>query len=441
MEHMCIGIILVFGVFVLSVQSLRYHCDPGQTTVITRQTSGTIQTVESSKTFYGNNLECSWIIDGGPNTRIQLNVTGVDLQWAPTYTLCTDYDNLQIRDGNTSSAKSLIAICGSINPYEVVSSRQYIHMTFRSNEKNFYDHTGVTLNFKVFCKQATGRECPEGWRELNDNCYKIETRTQADWNKAQTLCGYSQSNLVTIETDRVFDFIQDFGKRIQLQSAWIGLNDVATENTKLVFRLIRIVWLMILIEDYGFPNIVQEIKCPLFASVIKCDHYIIVHVLINFHEWIGNTEIYMLPEEKVEKGKQKEQKTSSTSIALAVILGILVGIVVIIGVIMWYCFCILKRHERQPSQSYTTESENLSPISQRQEAAPRRNRASRNVPPPTYNEAVSNDVIKKVFTHNRFHTSPVLSLHINFIPKTIMMKVTYVFLEKDVLASRKRIDV
>ncbi|KAJ8302629.1 hypothetical protein KUTeg_019025, partial [Tegillarca granosa] len=192
--------------------------------------AGTIQTVESSKTFYGNNLECSWIIDGGANTRIQLNVTGVDLQWAPTYTLCTDYDNLQIRDGNTSSAKSLIAICGSINPYEVVSSRQYIHMTFRSNEKNFYDHTGVTLNFKVFCKQATGRECPEGWRELNDNCYKIETRTQADWNKAQTLCGYSQSNLVTIETDRVFDFIQDFGKRIQLQSAWIGLNDVATEN-------------------------------------------------------------------------------------------------------------------------------------------------------------------------------------------------------------------
>lgn len=67
--------------------------------MISGQTTGTIQTVESSQTFYGNNLRCSWIINGGANTRIQLNVTGVDLQWAPTYTLCTDYDNLQIRDG------------------------------------------------------------------------------------------------------------------------------------------------------------------------------------------------------------------------------------------------------------------------------------------------------------------------------------------------------
>lgn len=79
---------------------------------------------------------------------------------------------------------------------------------------------------------------------------------------------------------------------------------------------------------------------------------------------------------------------------LAVILGILVGIVVIIGIVMWYCFCILKRHERQPTRSNTTETDHLSNTSQRQRPTAPGDIEIGMVTPPSYDEAMNHDVIK-----------------------------------------------
>ena len=50
--------------------------------------------------LYGNNYKCSWMIDAGEFKKIKLTILSTDLQWAPTYTTCAGYDNLEIIEGN-----------------------------------------------------------------------------------------------------------------------------------------------------------------------------------------------------------------------------------------------------------------------------------------------------------------------------------------------------
>ena len=64
------------------------------------ETEGLIVTRKQGESQYGDNYKCKWLIDAGENMRLKLTVLSTDLEWAPTYTTCSGYDNLQIIEGN-----------------------------------------------------------------------------------------------------------------------------------------------------------------------------------------------------------------------------------------------------------------------------------------------------------------------------------------------------
>ena len=65
------------------------------------ETEGTIITRNQGESTYGNNVNCMWLIDAGVGKQIKLSIISTDLEWAPTYTTCSGYDNLQIVEGIT----------------------------------------------------------------------------------------------------------------------------------------------------------------------------------------------------------------------------------------------------------------------------------------------------------------------------------------------------
>ena len=63
------------------------------------ETEGTIITRREGETYYGNNYNCKWLIDAGEGKRIKLTILSMDLEWVPTYTTCSQYDNVKIIEG------------------------------------------------------------------------------------------------------------------------------------------------------------------------------------------------------------------------------------------------------------------------------------------------------------------------------------------------------
>ena len=54
--------------------------------------------------------------------------------------------------GQTDNDHVITALCGSRNPYHVISQGQYIYFTFRTTHQNFGQPRGVELHFQVFGK-------------------------------------------------------------------------------------------------------------------------------------------------------------------------------------------------------------------------------------------------------------------------------------------------
>jgi len=65
---------------------------------VIHEQNGTVITRYEGSQNYGNNMDCTWVIDAGPSTtaRIQLQVLNSDLQWAPNDSTCATYDQVEI---------------------------------------------------------------------------------------------------------------------------------------------------------------------------------------------------------------------------------------------------------------------------------------------------------------------------------------------------------
>nr|XP_034338569.1 uncharacterized protein LOC105329838 isoform X2 [Crassostrea gigas] len=218
--------------FLCKAFATTYYCKDKETISIEGESTGIIHTIASGASSYGNNVDCSWKINAGDGNQLHMKILSSNLEYTPPYTSCFTRDSLFILEGETSSSEVLVSLCGYFNPFEVTSKGQHVYLRFSTNDKNFYDYSGIRLQFQTFGNTS----CPPEWRELPVSpmeCYKIMTNPTDGliWSTAQEYCGYSMSNLIVIPTEAIFTMIQAYAVNVSVEKFWIGLNDIETENT------------------------------------------------------------------------------------------------------------------------------------------------------------------------------------------------------------------
>ncbi|XP_076109719.1 uncharacterized protein LOC143078693 isoform X2 [Mytilus galloprovincialis] len=332
-----------------SVISVTHYCQNGNTQTINGETSGTIRTVLTNETIYDNNLNCGWVIDGGVNKLIQLSITHVDLQLAPSYSSCGTYDHLSIMDGDATVTEAITSICGDRNPYEVLSSGRYLYLKFYSNDKNFYRHSGITVNFQVFNEN----ECPPDWTNLTttDQCYRIRQSPVAgvDWYSAYDNCMFSQANLAIINHHQVFDNLRAHAQNVSVGSAWIGLTDIETEGT---FKWLDNTFLVSWIRTEGNDD---DSDCAVFNfntqkfQFKECERD--KHLAVCQRNKVNKTSIFSIP---VEKEKEKKVEHFNIRIIL-IIVGIVLAIIIVVTIIV----CKRKRKHRYNQAHRSVEMDSV----------------------------------------------------------------------------------
>lgn len=218
--------------FLCKAFATTYYCKDKETISIEGESTGIIHTIALGAGSYGNNVDCSWKINAGDGNQLHMKILSSNLEYTPPYTSCFTRDSLFILEGETSSSEVLVSLCGYFNPFEVTSKGQHVYLRFSTNDKNFYDYSGIRLQFQTFGNTS----CPPEWRELPVSpmeCYKIMTNPTDGliWSTAQEYCGYSMSNLIVIPTEAIFTMIQAYAVNVSVEKFWIGLNDIETENT------------------------------------------------------------------------------------------------------------------------------------------------------------------------------------------------------------------
>ncbi|OWF48164.1 uncharacterized protein LOC110453411 [Mizuhopecten yessoensis] len=330
-----------------------YYCDNGNVLNIAGETSGTIITRQLGEPHYSDNLHCGWKLDAGLGKRIKLTVKNVDLQWAASYALCSGYDHLSVRNGQTATSEVLLDICDSTNPYQLVSSGQYLYLYFISNDKNFYDHAGITLMFQTYDASS----CPPGWTNLSTSnfCYSLMTQPASgtSYTLAQQNCGYIQSNLIKIDSRQLFNKVQAYGKNVAgLKEVWIGLNDLRKEETYQ--------WLdgsgLTLGDKMDTFSGSKEQDCVVHNFdtqkwVVKnCDSekksYICEKVRV------GPTTVYSVPE-----ASDDDSVAGDVPVGLAVVLAIIGGILFVIFFVICFC-CYQKKRKPTRQREYIETRQN-----------------------------------------------------------------------------------
>ncbi|XP_052060540.1 uncharacterized protein LOC127700880 isoform X3 [Mytilus californianus] len=330
-------ILIFFLINFTRVISVTHYCQNGNTQTISGETSGTIRTVLTGENSYDNNLNCGWVIDGGLGKLIQLSITHVNLQLAPSYSSCGTYDHLSIMDGDATVTEAITSICGERNPYEVLSSGRYLYLKFYSNDKNFYDHSGITVNFQIFNEN----ECPPDWTNLDttDQCYRIRQSPVAgvDWNSAYDNCMFSQANLAIISHHEVFDNLRAHAQNVSVASAWIGLTDIETEGK---FKWLNNSYLTDWIRTEGNND---DSDCAIFNfhtqkfQFKECERD--KHLAVCQRNKVNKTTIFSIPVEK------EKENTEAISLRWQIILGISGGVIIVIICFALYC----KFHRTKPT--------------------------------------------------------------------------------------------
>ncbi|XP_052060543.1 uncharacterized protein LOC127700880 isoform X4 [Mytilus californianus] len=342
-------ILIFFLINFTRVISVTHYCQNGNTQTISGETSGTIRTVLTGENSYDNNLNCGWVIDGGLGKLIQLSITHVNLQLAPSYSSCGTYDHLSIMDGDATVTEAITSICGERNPYEVLSSGRYLYLKFYSNDKNFYDHSGITVNFQIFNEN----ECPPDWTNLDttDQCYRIRQSPVAgvDWNSAYDNCMFSQANLAIISHHEVFDNLRAHAQNVSVASAWIGLTDIETEGK---FKWLNNSYLTDWIRTEGNND---DSDCAIFNfhtqkfQFKECERD--KHLAVCQRNKVNKTTIFSIP---VEKEKEKKVDHFNLRIVL-IIVGILLAIIIVVTIIV----CKRKRKYRYKQAHRSIEMDSV----------------------------------------------------------------------------------
>ena len=81
------------------ISAVTYYCE-NEITDISGVASGTLRSVYDGQSNYGSSQTCRWRIDSRTSSgRVMFTVTRSDLQWAPSRSICTNYDYVAIHSG------------------------------------------------------------------------------------------------------------------------------------------------------------------------------------------------------------------------------------------------------------------------------------------------------------------------------------------------------
>ncbi|KAK7114433.1 uncharacterized protein [Littorina saxatilis] len=204
-----------------------HYCSKGPATTvqnISGETQGSIYTLYDGDTYYRNSQKCVWMIDAGPNNRVEITVVSSDLQWTPETVICPGYDHVAIKDGEEGREETIVLQwCGRQKPLGAVSSGRYLRVEFMSDKNNPYQYTGVHLQFKTFSLT----DCAPSWHTSpTDYCFKLLGK-ETDWSSAQRACNAEHANLASVVSESEHEFVlQTYSESPRGLTAWIGLNDI-----------------------------------------------------------------------------------------------------------------------------------------------------------------------------------------------------------------------
>lgn len=122
------------------------------------QSSGSIHSA-NYPAKYEADLNCQWRIEAPPNHLIQLDFSKVDLEDSAE---CR-FDKVQIADSNSERI-----ICGRREPLTIMSSSNYLDVTFKSDDATEY--TGFSANYTFVSEKSLENVCEaadEVWKPCN----------------------------------------------------------------------------------------------------------------------------------------------------------------------------------------------------------------------------------------------------------------------------------
>ncbi|XP_063755390.1 CUB and sushi domain-containing protein 3 [Eleginops maclovinus] len=102
---------------------------------------------------YGNNMNCVWLIQSDPGSRIHLAFNDFDLE-AP-------YDSLTVKDGETNDAGVIGRFSGAENPSHLTSNTNTLRLEFQA------DHSMSGRGFNITYSTFGHNECPDPGIPIN----------------------------------------------------------------------------------------------------------------------------------------------------------------------------------------------------------------------------------------------------------------------------------
>ncbi|XP_060075312.1 lymphocyte antigen 75-like isoform X2 [Ylistrum balloti] len=248
------------------------------------------------------------IIDAGAFGRVKLSFVGVDLLPNSWDEKCSDHDYLTIKN---SLGRYASHICPNYHAEQFISFGRGTYIDFHSDKrKDKFRHKGIEIRYEMF--DPDNQDCPPGWvrgPENNDgvsSCFHVMRApgSRVDFESAQKFCGFSNANLVKIESAAVYDFI----KRLMYRSRnvtyfWIGLNDIKEEGT---FEWIDRSPLMFYNRKEGNSEtkncVVQEVATGLWIPVsCQLKHFYVCEIASMY-----DASVYRVPKRPAKVDKFEE---------------------------------------------------------------------------------------------------------------------------------------
>lgn len=326
-----------------------HYCQQNNIDTIKGETEGKIISRRQGESYYGNNYECSWWIDAGENKKIKLTVLSTNLQWAPTYTTCSSYDNLQIFDGQSKSGSVITSLCGARNPYHIISQGQYLFLNFETTHQNFGDLKGVELHFVVFDNNT----CPPGWFPSDQEyCISLNNEGSASWLNSQTVCSYSRANLASITSEEEYQLIYAYGVN-KTNQAWLGLSDLRTEGSFTWIDRQKLAFQRQILDSRPDDDDRSDCVAQDFTTgdwiVERCD------IDLNYvckAKKDGSTKIYSA----VQSSDSPETGGKEDRINFIIIIAVVLAVVVV-GLVVVVCICRRRRKNKRKKRHHIQTQE------------------------------------------------------------------------------------
>lgn len=166
----CVSILLSLPVPVCPTVSCLRSCNvPSTVPCMSNFTapSGTVLSPDYPE-GYGNNMNCVWLIQSDPGSRIHLAFNDFDLE-AP-------YDSLTVKDGETNDALVIGRFSGAESPSHLTSNTNTLRLEFQADHSMSGRGFNITYSsmFSVCVSVCHLIQLPYSWKTNVICCYAVK---------------------------------------------------------------------------------------------------------------------------------------------------------------------------------------------------------------------------------------------------------------------------